>query len=425
MLKEHELNVQQASVDALKPATYNPRKWSDKQTSDLTESIKRFGMVDPIIVNGAKNRFDVVIGGHFRLKVAKDLGYKNVPVVYIDIPDIKKERELNLRLNANTGSFDLDILKSFDLDMLLDVGFDSKTLEPIWDELNGVEPDEFDVEKEVKATKPTVKPNEKYVIGNHVVVCGDSTDPKTLELLLGNERADVTLTDMPFNISLSYDKGMGGKKNYGGQVDDNKSETEYRKFVTDTIRNARDFSKKDAHFFWYCDENWVWLVQTAYKELGIRPLRLCLWLKNSLNPTPTVAFNKSFEPAVYGVTGSPYIAPVNNLTEVLNQEISTGNNVGEEIADLMSIWYEKRLATNSYSHPTEKPVTLHEKALRRCSRPGGIILDLFGGSGSLAACAEQMGRRSFTIERDPVFCTLIVNRLSKLTGQKPRKVSNG
>jgi DNA modification methylase len=418
---EHELSVEQVSIDTLKPAEYNPRKWSDKQIADLKESVKRFGLVDPFIVNGASNRRGVVIGGHFRLKIAKDLGYKKVPVVYVDIPDPKKEKELNLRLNANVGSFDLDILKSFDPNLLLDVGFDSKFLAPIWDDLMGVEPDDFDVEKEIKRIKATVKEGERYRIGDHVVFCGDSTKPETLKLLLNEEKADITLTDMPFNISLSYDKGMGGKKHYGGDVDDSKTDIEYRKFVTDTVRNARDFSKNDAHFFWYCDQNYVWLVQIVYKELGIKPLRLCLWLKNSLNPTPKVAFNKSFEPAVYGTIGKPYISPINNLTEVQNKEVTVGNDVGEQISDLIDIWYEKRLATNSYNHPTEKPPTLHEKAIRRCSRQGDVVLDLFGGSGSVAVCAHQLGRRSFTVERDPVFCTLIINRLTKLTGQEPRE----
>lgn len=420
-MQKHELKVEQVSIDTLKPAEYNPRKWSDKQIADLKESVKRFGLVDPIIVNGAKGRKGIVIGGHFRLKIAKDLGYKQVPAVYVNIPDPEKEKELNLRLNANVGSFDLDILKSFDLNLLLDVGFDSKSLAPIWDDLMGVEPDDFDVEEEIKTIEAKVKNGERYRIGDHVVVCGDSTKQETLKLLLGEEKSDVTLTDMPFNISLSYDKGMGGKKHYGGEVDDSKSDLEYQSFVTDTVRNARDFSKKDAHFFWYCDQNYVWLVQIIYKELGIKPLRLCLWLKNSLNPTPKVAFNKSFEPAVYGTVGSPYISPINNLTEVLNKEVTVGNNVGEQISDLIDIWHEKRLATNSYNHPTEKPPTLHEKAIRRCSRPGDIVLDLFGGSGSVAVCAHQLGRRSFTVERDPIFCTLIINRLAKLTGHEPIK----
>ena len=97
---DHELKITQVSVEQLNPSEYNPRSWDQQATADLTESIKRYGIVDPIIVNGAENRKNIVIGGHFRLKIAKDLGYTETPVVYIDIPEIDKEKELNLRLNC-------------------------------------------------------------------------------------------------------------------------------------------------------------------------------------------------------------------------------------------------------------------------------------------------------------------------------------
>jgi len=420
---KHDLHVELVSVDALRPATYNPRKWSTKQIADLKESICRFGMVDPIICNGYKQRRGIVIGGHFRLKVAKDMGYKNVPVCYIDIPTEAAERELNLRLNANTGSFDLDLLKSFDLNMLLDVGFDSKSLAPIWNDLIGAESDEYDETKELKALKkPTVKTGEKYAIGPHSLICGDSTDPKTIELLMGKERANLVSNDLPFNIQLNYRLGLGGRKNYGGEVDDNKSELEYRDFVTKMVKNSVDFCKPDAHILFWCDENYVWLNQVVFKELGVKPQRLCLWLKNSLNPTPGVAFNKAAEFAVYGVVGSPYIAPVNNLTEVMNKEIGTGNSGADTIQDMINVWSVKRLKTNTYDHPTEKPPTLHEKYIRRCSRPGDIVADICCGSASFGVCAHQLGRRAYLCEKDPIFASLALKRMELATGQVARKV---
>ena len=105
------LHIQQVSIQDLKSATYNPRHWDNMAIKHLTESIERFGLVDPILVNGSKKRKNIVIGWHFRLKIAKDLGYKEVPVVYLDIPEEEKERELNLRLNRNTGDWDMDLLK--------------------------------------------------------------------------------------------------------------------------------------------------------------------------------------------------------------------------------------------------------------------------------------------------------------------------
>ena len=117
------MRLTEVDIDELKFSEYNPRKATKKQYEELKTSLERFGMVDPIIVNSAENRKNVIIGGHFRVRVAKDLGWQKVPVVYVKISDIKKEQELNLRLNKNTGEWDWDLLANFDEEMLLDVGF--------------------------------------------------------------------------------------------------------------------------------------------------------------------------------------------------------------------------------------------------------------------------------------------------------------
>jgi hypothetical protein len=122
------MEIVNVKVENLKESKYNPRKFSEKQFEDLKKSIQQFGIIDPIIVNSAKNRKNIVIGGHFRLKVAKALEFKEVPVIYINIPDLKKEKELNLRLNKNLGDWDLKLLNDFDLKFLLDVGFSDEEL---------------------------------------------------------------------------------------------------------------------------------------------------------------------------------------------------------------------------------------------------------------------------------------------------------
>lgn len=144
---ETKLNITQVSVKDLRPSDYNPRKWSEEAISQLTESIQRFGLVDPILCNSAKGRENIVIGGHFRLKVAKDLGYKEVPVVFLNIPDIEKEKELNIRLNKNLGEFDFKLLADFDESFLTDIGFDSEDLDQIF-EIDEI-PEVFDLQKEL------------------------------------------------------------------------------------------------------------------------------------------------------------------------------------------------------------------------------------------------------------------------------------
>ena len=124
-----KIKIEDVGIDELKPSEYNPRKADKKQCEDLKDSIKRFGMVDPLIVNGSENRKNIIIGGHFRWRMAKEMGIKKVPVVYVDIEDIKKEKELNLRLNKNTGAWDWDLLANLDEDILRQAGFEEEDLD--------------------------------------------------------------------------------------------------------------------------------------------------------------------------------------------------------------------------------------------------------------------------------------------------------
>lgn len=139
--------------------------------------------------------------------------------------------------------------------------------------------------------------------------------------------------------------------------------------------------------------------------------------------TPQIAFNKLYEPCVYGTRGKPYLAPINNLNEILNKEVGTGNRAMDDVQDLINIWLAKRLPGNEYEHPTEKPPTLHEKPLRRCTKPGDRVLDSFGGSGSTLIACEQLNRIAYLSELDPIFCQLIINRYVQLTGSKAKQLN--
>lgn len=213
-----QLTIHSIPVKDLFPAKYNPRKWDDAALNQLIESIKRFGLVDPMIVNGAETRFNIVIGGHFRLKAAKELGIKEVPVVYVNIPDIEKEKELNLRLNRITGDWDWELLKAFDIGTLLDVGFDNTDLSHIWDENLSIEDDEFDFEKAISEIKePKTKPGDIIILGGHRLICGDSTDLEVVKTLIGEEKISMLNFDPPYNIGLDYENGIGTKGKYGNK----------------------------------------------------------------------------------------------------------------------------------------------------------------------------------------------------------------
>ena len=409
-------------VGALKPAEYNPRKISKEALGQLKESLSRFDLVDPIIVNGASKRKNIVIGGHMRLRAAKELGHKTVPVVYVNIPKLDKEKELNLRLNRNTGEWDFEKLKFFEPDFLTEIGFSDTDLSSVWTENLEAEDDEFDEEKELKQIKnPKTKVGDLIQLGQHRLICGNSTDPAVLTRLLGKECASMIYSDPPYNINIDYNGGISGKQSYGGDVLDTRTDKEYREFIAKTMIAALSVAKPDTHVFYWCDQIYIGLMQDLYRELKIANKRVCLWLKNSQNPVPSVAFNKCYEPCVYGVRGKPYITKsIQNLNEVLNKEITTGNNLIEETLDHLDVWLVKRLSGKEYEHATSKPPKLHEKAIRRCTKPGDIILDSFSGSGSTMIAAEQLKRRVYAVELEPVFCDLAIKRYEKLTGDKAK-----
>ena len=419
-----ELKIVMVPTDKLRASEYNPRTWDEATAEKLRESIRRFGFVDPLIANCTNGRENVLIGGHFRLQCAKDLNIKEVPVVYIRIDDIEREKELNVRLNRNTGEWDLELLKDFNIEMLLDVGFDDSDLSDIWGDSLSTEDDNFDVEKAVEDGKKTaIKTGQMFQLGNHRVLCADSTVPGNVKRVVGDAKIAMFYSDFPYNIKLDYSKGISTKGKYKGNVDDAKSPDEYRQFLKTCLENAKTVLTKDAHIFSWCDQNYVGMLQDLYRELGIENKRTCLWVKNSFNMTPQVAFNKAYEPCVYGTIGKPYLNPtVTNVTEIMNRDVQPGNRTLDDIVDLFDIWLAKRVNGQDYTHPTEKNPTLHEKPIRRCTKIGDSILDICSGSGSLMTSCEIMKRNALMIEQSPVFTQVIIDRYESLTGKKAKLI---
>lgn len=424
-IKRNNLKIVEMPIKQLKVAEYNPRRLSEKAEADLTESIKRYGCVDPIIINRHRDRELVVVGGHQRIKVLQKLGYVTAPTIAVNLP-LDKEKELNLRLNKNVGEFDLELLRNLDMNLLLDVGFDDSDLSAIWEDALGTEEDNFEIEKSlIQHVEPKTKSGDLIKLGHHYLLCGDATNLADIKKLVNEHHIDMVYCDSPYNISLDYNKGISTKGKYGAtKTQDSKSPDDYKHFLHRAIANALTVTKPDAHFFYYCDQNWIWLLQQLYQELGIKHERVCLWLKNNANMVPQVAFNKVYEPVVYGTRGKPYLSKsVTILNEVLNKEVGTGNRLSDDILDLFCIWLAKKDAGRKYEHPTQKPITLHEKPLRRCTKPGDLVLDTFGGSGSTLIACEQMKRRAFLLEIDPVFCDVIIDRWQKLTGEEVQRAN--
>lgn len=421
------LKIVYVSIDDPRPASYNPRTHTEIDEGHLSTSIDIYGPIVPLVLNSAPMRRNIIIGGHFRLEVMRKLGYTEVPVVYVDIPDIKREKELNLRLNKNVGRWDLEKLGTlFDTEFLLGVGFDETDLSQIWDDALVTEDDVFDVESAIKEIKkPKAKLGDLYDLGGHRLLCGDSTDKKSIERLVGKHRIDMLYCDPPYNISLDYSAGISNKMQYGGKTKDNRTDDDYREFLQSTLANGLSVCKENCHVFTYCDQRYIGMLQQIYPELGVDFKRVVLWIKNNFNMTPQVAFNKCYEPCVYGTRGSPYLSPrAQNFTEILNKEISNGNRTIDDVLDMIDIFLCKRLPTTDYEHPTAKNPLLHERPLRRCTKPGNAVLDLFGGSGSTLIAAHQMKRKCFLMEWDPVFVDVILRRFEAAFSIKPTLIKS-
>ncbi len=395
----------------------NPRKLSEAQLDGLKRSLKKFNLAElPAI-----NTDGTLVAGNQRVLALSLIGREEeeIEVRVPNRPLSEAEfRDYLLTSNRSGGSWDFEKLAAeFDIDELLTAGFDSLDLSNIFDDNLEIVDDAFDEEKEVqKALDTDIKPGDYFALGRHRLLCADATDPENVKRLMAGETADMVNDDLPFNIDLSYDKGVGNKARYGGTTNDNKTDAEYERFVGSVMQNALTVSKANAHIMFWCDERYVWLFQELYKELGIDSKRLCVWIKDNQSPTPKNAFNKVTEFCVYGTIGRPWLNDkIKNLNEIQNKEVTSGNRLTDDILDLLNIWLVKRLPSSEYQHPTQKSPTLHEKALRRCTRPGDIVLDLTAGSGSILSACEQLKRTAYMCEMEPVFCQVIINRFKQLS----------
>jgi len=396
----------------------NPRTISKSAMDTLKQRIRDRGFHAVLVIDTD----NTVLSGNQRKVALEEMGEEEVTVLVPNRKLTEKERgAIALESNSNDGEWDFEKLKSFDLELIQFAGFDEKELVKFWDEEKNTKDDKFDVSKELKKIKtPQAEIGDLIIMGEHRLLCASSTDINAVQKLFGEHKATAIYSDPPFNIGLSYDKGVGNKSSYGGSFDDNQSPEEYKEFIRKVIKSSLAVSTNDIHVAFWCDEAWVWVFQTLYMELGVKNRRLNVWVKNNSSPTPTVAFSKCTEFCVYGSKGSPYLSDLHkNLNEIQNKNLGTGNQL---LDDITNLWAIKRLPSNQMEHPTSKNPELHHKFIMRCTKPGDIIFDAFSGSASTMICAEQLGRKVYSLEIEEIFCDLAIKRYEKLTGRKAKVI---
>ena len=439
---ENKLNIVYVPLVDLIPSDYNPRKWDEETKCQLKESINRFGVVDPILVNSAENRKNIVIGGHFRLEILRELGYTEVPVVYLNIPDIEKEKELNIRLNKNLGEFDLTLLAEFDESFLKDVGFDSEELDNIFEEDDTEEM--FDLEKELEKldiNNIEIKKGDVYEIDGSRLCCGDSTVEEDILRLMDEHKADMCFTDPPYILDYLHGKTRHGEATTGFGAKKNRRYLETDVLpdnFTELWMNNISKIQKD-HFSIIVYENWK-NIRTIWGEMEKhwKVKNMLVWhLPNrnqgyagkykffskhdiamvgtneehvELNEEPEEELlQNEYETALFAIQGKPHWESYGKGKKFCPTDFIDFNAADEKSSGQAIIFGTK---------PTEILIPYIKVLTKR----DDLIVEPFGGSGSTLVSAIKMKRRCFLMEKSPVYAEVIKRRWELATGKKAIKI---
>ena len=403
-------NIIFKDINSLISAEYNPRQLKKEQYQNIKESLQRFGFVDPVIINKNKDRKNIIIGGHQRVKVAKDLKYTEVPCLELDL-SLDKEKELNIRLNKNVGEWDYDILANlFDFNDLMDWGFTE-------DDLAGFSPEEVEVEGLTddddipEDVESVCKLGDIWKLGNHRLLCGDSTNKENIELLLDGNKADMLFTDPPYGISFKGQVLSHTSKN-GKRVDNYKgANTKHNIIKNDELIDGDLYSfcynfleaiKKTNISSWYICFSQLDLdiLLQAMRKNKMEWRSIIAWVKNQATLS-NKDYKLRYEPIVYGQSGGSFY----------------GKRYKQE-----DVWEIQRTLKNDL-HPTMKPIDLIVKAINNSSKKDDIVLDVFLGSGSTLIACEKTNRVCYGMELDEHYCDVIINRWEQFTGKKAELIN--
>ena len=374
-------------------AEYNPRQLTKDQYNNLKDSLKRFGLVDPLIINKNKKRKNILVGGHQRLKIAREIGMDNIPCVEVDL-SLNEEKELNIRLNKNVGEWDYDSLANyFDVDDLVDWGFSDDELQFYEDEPEQglIEDDEIpEVEEAI------TKQGDLWILGEHRLLCGDATKKEDVDMLMDGEKADMVFTDPPYNVDYE-----GYTEEKLTIKSDAMSEDEYIKFLSDTFMNYKNTVKGGGSLYVCHASSWQMETEQALKDHKIEVRNQIIWGKNTF-AWGFGRYKFQHEPIFY--------------CHIKGKSDNWYGNKSQS-----TLWLENKPVANKL-HPTMKPVEIVLRATDNSSKDGDLIIDFFLGSGTTLIACEKTNRKCYGMELDPHYCDVIVKRWEEFTGKKAKRV---
>lgn len=412
------MEIEEVKLQDLRPYERNPRK-NEAAVPVVMESIRNFGFKVPLVID----KDNIIVCGHTRYKAAKRLGMNTVPCIRAD--DLTPEQIRAFRLVDNRAAemseWDIDLL-DIELEDITDIdmgifGFEEEPEEP------EAEEDDYQVQLPVE---PKTKLGEMYRLGDHLLLCGDSTDQAAVERLFADGKsADLVITDPPYNVA--YHGKAGSIQN------DDMEDNEFHEFLRSAFTAMSSVMKPGGVFYiWHADSE-GYNFRRAVRDSGIEYKQCLIWVKNYL-VLGLRDYQWQHEPCLYGWKpgAAHYFIDDRTQTTVIEDKHKDFRKMRkEELVKLLEDMTADKVSTTiihedkparSDEHPTMKPIKLLALGIKNSSRPGEIVLDIFGGSGSTMIACEQLGRQCRMVELDPKYCDVIIDRWERLTGGKAEKM---
>lgn len=437
-----QFKIQYVDINILKLSEYNPRTHSKEMLEQLKKSLTEFEMVDPVIANSAKGRENIVINGHGRIKASKELGYETVPVVYVNIPDIKNEQRLNLKLNKISGEWDMSLLAEFDESLLSEVGFTTEEIDEIFPvekiDQQFVLQDELDkLDIDVKAKKGQV-----YQLDDCRLMIGDSTIEEDMLKLMEGHKADMCFTDPPY--ILDYLKGKGRGKDgptvgFGSKKNRRYLETDvlpenfsdlwmanvalvqkpdFSIIIFENPKNLRTiWNALEAH--WKYRNTITWHVPNRMQGFSASNKffnKTDIAVVGSSGDVPLnlveedALFQNEYENAIFATSGKAYFEPYEKGKKICPTDFISHTSADEKSSGQAIIF-------------GTKPIELLLPYIKVLTKRGDLVLEPFGGSGSTLIASIKLGRRCFIMEKSHVYAEVIMRRWELETGKKRKLIS--
>jgi len=399
MSKGNDFKTETISLNEIKNNPNNPRLVKDDKFKKLVKSIKEFPemlKIRPIVVN----KDMIVLGGNMRLKACKEAGLKEVPIIRAENLTEEQQREFIIKDNVGFGEWDWDLLANeWDATQLEEWGLDGF---PFDTEIElEAEEDNYEIPEELKID---IVLGDLIEIGEHRLLCGDSTNSEALEKLMSDERADMVFTDPPWNVNYGAVK-EGNAMGYKPRtiMNDSMSTDDFKDFMGSAFSMMAAYSKKGCPTYVVMSAQEWGNLMIALHENDYHWSSTIIWNKSHLVMSRK-DYHTKYEPIWYGwLNGAPRLCPLTDRKQ-------------------SDVWDVDR-PTKSELHPTTKPIELINIALKNSSKKGDLIMELFTGSGSTMVAPHQLNRKCYGMELDPKYCQVIVDRMMKLDDSLEVKIN--